>query len=54
MASRHAPQARSRAEERKRRGSRSDQLYQMQLSGAGYHRIGCNIVAFNATTECIA
>jgi hypothetical protein len=54
MASRPAPQARQRAEERKRRGSRSDQLYPMQLSGVRCNRIGCNIVTFNATEESIA
>ncbi len=45
---------RRRAEERKRRGSRSDQLHLMQLSRAGCHRIDCNIVAFNATAGSIA
>ena len=54
MASRPAPQARQRAEERKRRGSRFDQLHPMQLSGAGCDQIYCNIVAFNATVVSIA
>ena len=48
--SRRAP----RAEERKRRGSPILQLQLMPLSGTGCHRIGYNIVAFNATAGSIA